>query len=192
MISIRNTIQTISVRSVIRAATAGDAEAIARVHTLSWQLTYQGIMSKDFLDGLQWETRFESWNKILSDPRPDSSSIFVSTTIDGAVNGFASIGEVRDEDLRPQKFFELYAIYVAPEYWDLGFGKALLNAALTSVPSGTAGVSLWVLTQNERGRRFYERRGFEFGGIHRIEQIGGRDLEEMRYILPGSRFSAKD
>ena len=177
---------------MIRAASVDDAEAIARVHTHSWQLAYQGILSKDFLNGLQWETRVERWEKILSDPDPSSNSVFVSTTLDGLVTGFASIGEVRDEDLRPQKFFELYAIYVAPEYWDLGVGRVLWNAALAAVPSGTAGVSLWVLTQNERGRRFYERRGFEFGGIHRIEQIGGQDLEEMRYIHPGSIFSVKD
>ena len=177
---------------MIRAASIGDAEAIARVHTHSWQLAYQGILSKDFLDGLRWETRVERWEKGLSDPRPNSNSVFVSTTIDGLVTGFASIGEVRDEDLMPQKFFELYAIYVAPEYWDLGVGKALWNAALASVPSGTAGVSLWVLAQNERGRRFYERSGFESDGTRRIEKIGGIDLEEMRYSRPGSMLAAKE
>ena len=177
---------------MIRIASIGDAEAIARVHTRSWQLAYQGIMSKDFLDGLRWETRVERWVKILSDPSPDSRSVFVSTTNEGTVTGFASIGEVRDEDLKPQKFFELYAIYVAPEYWDLGFGNALWNAALASVPPSTSGVSLWVLTQNERARRFYERSGFESDGTRHVENIGGTDVEEMRYIIPGLRFCAKD
>jgi len=177
---------------MIRIASIGDAEAIARVHTRSWQLAYQGIMSKDFLDGLQWETRVERWEKGLSDPRPNSNSVFVSTTIDGLVTGFASIGEVRDEDLMPQKFFELYAIYVAPEYWDLGVGKALWNAALAYVPSGAGGVSLWVLTQNERGRSFYERSGFMPDGTRHVENIGGMDVEEMRYVHPGSILAAKE
>ena len=177
---------------MIRAASLGDAEAIARVHTHSWQLAYQGILSKDFLDGLQWETRVERWEKGLSDPRPNSNSVFVSTTVDGMVTGFASIGEVRDEDLMPQKFFELYAIYVAPEYWDLGVGKSLWNAALASVPSGAGGVSLWVLTQNERGRRFYERSGFMPDGTRHVENIGGMDVEEMRYVRAGSMLATKD
>jgi ribosomal protein S18 acetylase RimI-like enzyme len=149
-------------------------------------------MSKDFLAGLRWETRVERWDKILRDPRPNSNTVFVSTGIDGLVTGFASIGEVRDEDLKLQEFFELYAIYVAPESWNLGFGNALLNAALVTVPRSTPGLSLWVLTQNERGRRFYERAGFSADGTRHIENIGGRDLEEMRYIIPGSRFCAKD
>ena len=177
---------------MIRTACVGDAEAIARVHTHSWQLAYQGILSKDFLDGLQWEARFERWEKILSGTRPISNSVFVSTTVDGMVTGFASIGEVRDEDLKPEKFFELYAIYVAPEYWDLGLGRKLWTAALASVPPGIVGVSLWVLTQNERGRRFYERSGFEFDGTQRIEELGGLAVEEMRYIHPGSLHAAKD
>ena len=101
------------------------------------------------------------------------------------VTGFASIGEVRDEDLMPQKFFELYAIYVAPEYWDLGVGRALWKAALASVPSGAGGVSLWVLTQNERGRRFYQRTGFMPDGTRHVENIGGMDVEEMRYVHQG-------
>lgn len=108
------------------------------------------------------------------------------------VTGFASIGEVRDEDLKPEKFFELYAIYVAPEYWDLGLGRELWTAALDSVPPGIVGVSLWVLTQNERGRRFYERSGFEFDGTQRIEELGGLAVKEMRYIYPGSLLAAKD
>ena len=177
---------------MIRAASIGDAEAIAQVHTRSWQLAYQGIMSKDFLDGLRWETRVERWVKILSDPKPDSNSVFVSTTNEGIVTGFASIGEVRDEDLKRQKFYELYAIYVTPEYWNLGFGNALWNAALASVPPSTVGVSLWVLTQNERGRRFYERGGFASDGTRHIENIGGLDLEETRYSIPVPRFCAKD
>ena len=177
---------------MIRAASVDDAEAIAQVHTRSWQLAYQGIMSEDFLAELRWETRVERWEKILCDPHPDSNSVFVSTTNEGTVTGFASIGQVRDEDLKPQKFFELYAIYVAPEYWNLGFGNTLWNAALTSVPPSTSGVSLWVLTQNERARRFYERAGFSSDGTRHIENIGGLDLEEMRYVIPGSKFYAKD
>lgn len=167
---------------VVRRATVDDAEGVARVHTRSWQFAYRGILSNDYLDALRWETRFEMWSRRLSDTQPTSNNVFVATETDGTVTGFASIGEVRDDDLTSRKFFELYAIYVAPEFWDLGVGRALWEIALTSVPSGTPGVSLWVLTENERGRRFYERQGFESDGTSRIEEIGGRALEELRYL----------
>lgn len=169
---------------VVRRAVLDDAEDIARVHTRSWQFAYQGILSNDYLDALRWETRFEMWNRRLGDTQSTSNNVFVSTEADRRVTGFASIGEVRDDDLTSRKFFELYAIYVAPEFWDLGVGRALWDIALASLPSGTPGVSLWVLTENERGRRFYERRGFESDGTSRIEQIGGRALEELRYFRP--------
>ena len=176
---------------MIRLATSGDAEAIAKVHTHTWQFAYEGILSKDFLDGLQWETRVERWEKIIREPLSASNRVFVSTGIDGIVTGFASLGPVRDEDLKPEKFFELYAIYVAPEYWDLGVGRALCNAALDAVPSGSGGVSLWVLTQNERARRFYGRIGFMADGSLHVENIGGTDVEEMRSVHPGLLITAR-
>jgi ribosomal protein S18 acetylase RimI-like enzyme len=166
----------------VRHALLDDAEGIARAHTISWQSAYRGILSDEYLDGLRWETRYEMWSGRISNVSPTTNNLFVATSADGTVLGFASIGEVRDEDLISQKFYETYAIYVVPESWGLGVGKALMDVALASVPTGTSGVSLWVLTDNERGRSFYERQGFKHDGTNRIEHIGGQDLEEMRYL----------
>ncbi|HUW77788.1 MAG TPA: GNAT family N-acetyltransferase, partial [Candidatus Nanopelagicaceae bacterium] len=63
----------------------------------------------------------------------------------GEVTGFAAIGEVRDEDLAERNIFEIYAIYIAPEVWGSGIGKALMDSALATVPTGAAGASLWIL-----------------------------------------------
>jgi ribosomal protein S18 acetylase RimI-like enzyme len=157
----------------------------ARVHTRSWQSAYRGILSDDYLDALRWETRFEMWSGRFSNPHPTSNNLFVAVNADGAVAGFATIGEVRDDDLISRKFFELYAIYIDPDSWGRGVGRSLLDVALTSVPSGTPGVSLWVLEGNDRARRFYERQGFEYDGTSRTEHIGHMDLEEVRYIRTG-------
>jgi ribosomal protein S18 acetylase RimI-like enzyme len=157
----------------------------ARVHTRSWQSAYRGILSDDYLDALRWEVRFEMWSGRLSNTQPTSNDLFVAINAEGAVTGFATIGEVRDDDLVSRKFFELYAIYVDPESWSRGVGRSLIDAALMSVPSCIPGVSLWVLADNDRGRRFYERQGFEHDGMIRIERIGDRDLEEVRYIRTG-------
>jgi GNAT superfamily N-acetyltransferase len=140
---------------VLRRAIAGDAEGIARVHTRSWQSAYKGILPDDFLDALRWESRIEAWSGIISTTQTTTNDIFVATDADSAVAGFASIGEVRDDDLISQMFFELQAIYVAPELWNQGVGRALMEVALTAMPPTTPGLSLWVLAANERGRRFY-------------------------------------
>jgi ribosomal protein S18 acetylase RimI-like enzyme len=167
---------------IVRHAVLDDAEGIARAHTISWQSAYRGIRSDEYLDGLRWETRYEMWSGRLSEVSPTTNNLLVATNTDGTVLGFASIGNVRDEDLISQQVCEIYAIYVVPESWSLGVGKALIDFALASVPTGTSGVSLWVLTDNTRGRSFYERQGFKHDGTNRIELIGGQDLEEMRYL----------
>ena len=167
---------------VVRHAVFNDAEGIARVHTTSWRSAYRGILSDEYLDGLAWETRYEMWSGRLSNVSPNTNNLFVATSPDGTILGFASIGNVRDKDLVSQQVYEIYAIYVVPGSWNLGVGKALIDVALASVPTGTSGVSLWVLTDNRRGRSFYERQGFKHDGTNRIEHIGEQALEEMRYL----------
>lgn len=54
----------------------------------------------------------------------------------------------------------LKEIYVDPDYWNEGVGSALLDHVETRVPADYAGLTLSMLAGNERGRRFYERRGF--------------------------------
>jgi len=41
-----------AVVSVIRPAEVSDAERIGLIHVRSWQSAYQGLISQDYLDGL--------------------------------------------------------------------------------------------------------------------------------------------
>ena len=50
----------------LRAADARDAEAIAVLHTDSWQRTYRGMMSDEFLDGGALENRRHVWRERLA------------------------------------------------------------------------------------------------------------------------------
>ncbi len=171
----------------IRSAVSLDAEGIARVHTQSWQHAYRGVLSAEYLDALHWEQRYGMWNAALAEPTSPDKSIFVAVDTDGVVAGFASIGLTRDDDLRAHGFFELYTIYVAPASWRCGIGTMIMNSALDVVPTTAPGVTLWVLAENERGRRFYERHGFAFDGTSKVSPVGDRELEEVRYLLPGDK-----
>ena len=56
---------------------------------------------------------------------------------------------------------ELYAIYVTPAWWSAGVGRALMGSVLPALEAeGYRRVVLWVLADNARARRFYERAGF--------------------------------
>lgn len=65
---------------------------------------------------------------------------------------------------------ELHALYVTPTAWGQGIGARLLVAA------GPV-QHLWVLRDNSRGRRFWERHGWVLDGTER-EAYG---VVELRY-----------
>ena len=78
----------------------------------------------------------------------------------------------------------MISLYLLPEYMGKGYGNRLLETAVTELrKQGYANVFLWVLEENDRARRFYERFGFSpTGDITEIE-LGGKALREIRYVL---------
>jgi RimJ/RimL family protein N-acetyltransferase len=159
----------------IRPATAADASAIARIHVASWREAYAGIVPTQYLANLDVAARQAWWDDVLGQP---ASRTWVAE-LDQRTVGFAHLGPAGDEDAEPEDL-ELYAIYLDPETWGRGVARDLMRAVLDAVPASSA-VSLWVLADNERARRFYKRHGFEPDGVEKIEEIGGKPLTEVRY-----------
>jgi hypothetical protein len=54
----------------LRPARAGDAEALAVLHTESWRRTYRGMMTDEFLDGPALDNRRRVWRERLAAPNP--------------------------------------------------------------------------------------------------------------------------
>lgn len=154
----------------VRAAGVEDAEAIASVHTRTWQVGYRGILPDEFLDAMDWRQRVEGWRRNI-----ENGTVFVANSgfvaDSGPVVGFIAMGPAR---VVPDTY-ELYAIYVRPESWGSGAADELISL----LPSQTA--VLWVLADNPRARRFYERHGFVLDGETRVETLGGREVTEVRY-----------
>lgn len=166
---------------LIRPAELSDSEGIARVHTLSWQSAYRGLLPDEWLDALRWEDRKVRWDAILS--TTTRGKVFVASSNQNAVIGFASIGASRDEDVDQDSVHELYAIYLSPEHWGKGIGTSLLRAVMKEVPDTAKRLELWILEDNARGRRFYESQGFTLDGATKLAEIDGHQLEEVRYQL---------
>src|SRR4051794_4356955 len=106
----------------VRLATGADAEGIARVQERGWQSAYRHVFPVEELDrgGFIFAER---WRARLERP-PRGWSTFVAVE-DATVVGFVSVGPSRDE----QSFGELYAIYVDPDAWSTGVGRALVERA---------------------------------------------------------------
>lgn len=167
----------------VRAADSSDAEAIARIHTRSWQLAYQGIFPEGFLEGLRWEPRRDYWEGQLLSPPPGQHVLVAEHG--GALAGFIAAGPARDDDL-PEGSSEVYAIYVDPPAWSTGVGSALFERALGELASASVPpqfVVLWVLEDNYRARRFYERHSFSADGTAKPIERGQVIATEIRYRL---------
>jgi GNAT superfamily N-acetyltransferase len=72
----------------------------------------------------------------------------------------------------------LLALYVVPEQWGTGVADALYGRALEIVRElGFAHCNLWVLEENTRARRFYERRGWRENGRTQVVPLPPNPLE---------------
>jgi putative acetyltransferase len=72
----------------------------------------------------------------------------------------------------------LEGLYVVPERWGTGLADALHDRALDEVRQlGSASCQLWVLEDNVRARRFYERRGWHENGETRVVEFPPNPLD---------------
>lgn len=142
----------------------------AFVHWRSWHEAYRGIVDSEYLDKLTLEKCEEiafRWR----------DSILVATD-SGNVVGFAGYGKCNDADLPDAG--ELFALYVLPEYYGTGLGRRLTDVALSNL--NQAKIALWVLKENPRAIRFYEKYGFRADGSEKTVKLGS-PVSVIRMIL---------
>ena len=174
----------------IRREDPEDAEAIARVHIHGWQAGYAGIMPDEVLRRLNpaaWAQR----RRDLGTADPEHPFTTLLAEVDGVPAGFTTFGPYRnnqDRDDLDETRGEVVAVYVEPAHWGDGTARELLVAARAGlVERGWTEYRLWVLADNARARRFYERAGLSPDGeesTYAVPLHGGRDpvrLRELRY-----------
>ena len=97
------------------------------------------------------------------------------------VLGFAATRPSRDADATPGTG-EVNSIYLAPEAWGRGLGGELLERATDDLRTrGFTPLILWVIEANARGRRFYERAGWQPDGARQPIDFDGVLVDEIRY-----------
>jgi ribosomal protein S18 acetylase RimI-like enzyme len=164
---------------LVRPARVEDAAAIAEVHVRTWQGAYVHVFGRERLAGIDVEARRQNWRRWLTEPQAHTRQ-FVAEDEDGRVVAFATCGASGDADGEG----ELYAIYALPEAWGGGTGPALMASALESLRgAGFRDAVLWVLEDNPRARRFYEREGWALDGARREGEHLGVETAEVRYRI---------
>ena len=114
----------------------GDVGEMARIHALSFDDAWNGIMLR----------------RILA--MPGASGIAAKSDLRWTLSGFALFRIAADE-------CELLTLAVAPEMRGSGIGSLLLEGAMTRAHrSGASSLFLEVAEDNGAARRLYDRRGF--------------------------------
>jgi GNAT superfamily N-acetyltransferase len=177
---------------LIRSASAADAPGIGAVQRESWLAAYESIIGRPTIervmppdDGARIRQTFRArpWQRMVVALAGD------------AIVGYASFGpeldvlgaewpQPRTEAGRRGEVAELYALYVHPAWWSTGAGRALMGRVLArTARAGYQRITLWVLEDNARARRFYDRAGFVPDGASNILRgLGG--VIEVRYHRP--------
>jgi ribosomal protein S18 acetylase RimI-like enzyme len=128
----------------------------AEARVASWRTAFTGLVPQDFLDAMDPVSIASSWADSIAAGR---SRLYVAVAGEQVI-GYAGVGPERDAEAPPNTG-ELYALFVHPDHWGTGAGRALTDAACADLrAAGCTTVQLWVLEANIRARRFYQRYGF--------------------------------
>ena len=99
----------------------------------------------------------------------------------GKITGTSGFGRSRWEKYSDHG--EIVSIYLLPEYIAKGYGARLLRAVVEELGKfGFHHILLWVLEENLRARRFYEKNGFVQSKEYRDDMIGGEKVREVMYL----------
>jgi len=151
--------------------------AVAHVHVRSWQVGYRHLLPAAYLDQLRPEDRARRYT--FGDNAPDQPQTMVAIEAN-TIRGFATIATVRDN--HSAHVGELCALYVHPDYWQRGIGKALVSTARSRLfERGCTTAVLWLLKGNSRGDAFYRGDGWIPDGTERSDVVWGIAIDEVRY-----------
>ena len=165
----------------IRQAKISDARRIAEIHVDTWRAAYRGQMPDAVLEALDVEKRAILWAKLLADQK---HRIFVAEAIMDII-GFCDLMPSRDPDADSKMTAELVAIYVHPNHWRKGAGRALCHRALdTARFDNFTAVTLWILASNKPARNFYAAMGFSLDGANKVDRsFNNHELHEERFRI---------
>ena len=169
-------------RLLIRPMVLADCDRVAEIRVRGWQSAYRGLIPQSYLDAMSMARDAERHRTRFA--QGDGSVVNLVAERDGEVMGWACHGPYRDGEVRTTDA-ELYAVYVDPRRYGTGIGHALLLEALWNRTAlGHDRMYLWVLKDNTRARRFYERAGFEADGTEEPFEADGVSVPEVRYARP--------
>jgi GNAT superfamily N-acetyltransferase len=135
-------------------------------------------MPDAYLDRLSQVELAADWRANLLKHAASGHKRLLVAVEDQKVIGFVRVGP----ESEASEVGLIYLLYVLPEYWGRGVGKALMSAAMDELRDlGMRDAALWVLRDNQRARRFYAGLGWRPDGRTSTQDYGGVQLEAWCY-----------
>ena len=160
-------------RPTVRPATLGDTSAVVAVHEEAWDATLGGLIGRPLEQLAPRADRVKRMRQGL-EHLPDDAAVLVAER-GGAIVG---MGVVRQPVGEPGDVRDLY---VVPAAWGSGAAAALLDEMLAWLRRRDApSAGLWVVADNLRARRFYEREGWTPDGEERVTELGPAEVHYRR------------
>ena len=151
-----------------------DFSSIRELYYRSWKFAYRDIIPMEWIESRPKD----KWGGNIT----ENGRTEIGAFEDGRIVGTASFGASRWEKFGG--YGEIVTIYLLPEYMGRGVGSALMERCISELKAqGCSRILLWVLEENTRARRFYEKHGFRVTAEYMDDNIGGRDVREVMYLL---------
>jgi GNAT superfamily N-acetyltransferase len=163
---------------MIRPAERSDLDNVALVNVKSWRTVCQGRVSPTRIEAFTIGECLSNWRYRFGQLDIRGEKLLVADR--SGVEGFVYFGPSKDLDIDATACGQIYLLYVQPDAFGTGAGKALMEQALASLGvDGLLHTSLWVLEMNQRARVFYSRQGFSPDGSVDVDNRTG--TPRLRY-----------
>lgn len=160
----------------IRVAERDDADGLSAAHIDGWRVGYRHLLPDEFLDAPEFaQVRIDGWRAWTWATWAPGSELFAAV-LDAEVVGFGHVGPRHTEP----DVGEVFGFYLHSRAWGTGTADALMLRCQQQLrDSEFEQAVLWVLRDNPRAQRFYERNGWRpTGRVDAIAEVYGRPLPQ--------------
>lgn len=139
---------------VLRKALNKDIKNIAKLNIDNWKMTYQGLLSEEFLNNLSIETSIKEWNESILD---HNKQIFIVEE-DNTLLGYSVF--TKDHTIDNCWYIETLQVNIEARRKGIGT-KLIQKAGNYAYKNGYKCMSICIIQGNENARNLYTKLGAE-------------------------------
>ncbi len=160
------------------AASDADLRSASGIYAESWKAAYRGIFSDKLLGSIQGSRWVEPFRRGI-EAKELQIAILSHDGEDFGAGGFCLSGGSPEAALG-----EVTSIYFLQCAWGAGYAKPLIDYMLDALRAlGCTAAHVWVLRQNARACRFYEKCGFALTAAGMRISVDGEEQTCAEYRL---------